>query len=184
MNILLSLCLCKEVSNPKRMRSGIWPLTQKVWEGGCELFWQEWECTWDSSYSGCFINSSHNFCCMSCCIAHTAEPFLWQFLDSCSSQAGLLRQNDAGAFFTHQTVNNSGLEPNSQLYSWPSWYMSFLLVPRHPWIYRGDGHKLFELPHCSYLWALCAVRTARSCVCKREAVLVHPLCNMELFLEV
>lgn len=179
MNILLSLCLCKEVSNPKRMRSGIWPLTQRSGNEGVSCADRS-----GSAHQGCFINSSCNSCCMSCRIAHTAEHFLWQFLDSCSSQAGLSRQTGAGAFFTCHTVNNSGLESNSQLYSWPSWYMSVLLVPQRPWICRGDGHKLFELPCCSYLWALCAVRTACSCVCKRETVLVLTLCNMELFLEV
>lgn len=74
----------------------------------------EVEMTCDSCYQGCVINSSHNFCCMSCCIALAAVPFLWQFLDSHRSQAGLLRQAGTGASLRCQSVNNSGLEPTSQ----------------------------------------------------------------------
>ena len=47
---------------------------------------------------------------MSGCIAQAAEPFLWRFLGSCSSQAGLLRQTGAGAFVKCQVVDDSGLE--------------------------------------------------------------------------
>lgn len=159
-NILFSPCLCKEVSNPKEMRSGICPWPLKVWAGSGELCWQTWQCTWDSCYQGCFINSHCDFCCMSFHITQAAEPFLGQFLDSCSSQAGLLRQTGAGAFFKCQTGNNSGLRA---YFTAAAVFLAILvhvfpLCNKTPAFSRSDKHKLYTYDLWVtpfHLWTLC-----------------------------
>lgn len=156
-----ALVLCKEVS-PRGGKEWDLPVApaSKVSEGKN-----------DFCYQGSCINSSPKSYCMFFCNAQAAAPFLWQFPDSCSCQAGCLRPTGAVAFFRCQTANDSGLETNLQLFFSHLGTCPFHLCNKTPGFSRGDGHKLFTcclwVPSCSCLWALCALRAASSCVCKR-----------------
>lgn len=170
-----ALVLCKEVSTPKEVRSGIclWPLPQRSLREGMTF-----------AIRGLVLIALLNSIVCFVALRRQLHPFLWQFLDSCSWQAGCLRPMGAVAFFPCQTANGSGLEPNSQLFFRHLCTYPFHLHSKTPGFSRDHGHKL-HMQSLSYQVAAASEHSLHLeqlvHVYIREALLVLPQCTTELF---